>query len=205
MKKYMIADILTLAKMLPALALLIGRSDLPIWAAFLLFAIGELLDALDGMAAKKWPHPKYTETQWMRRNIKVVESGLDMLLGIAALCFFALRINATIGVVLMLICLLTGTICEFVLYGRILGTDSHCGRKSLFKRNPELASKIVGARLLLYLGVVGAVLVALLWCSEWDFAVKLAITILMIAISVWLCVKKIQAGRLKDVGKFLKK
>ena len=205
MKKYVIADILTLAKAIPALALFIGISKLPIWAAFLLFAFGELLDALDGMAAKKWPHPKYTETQWMRRNIKLVESGLDMLLGIAALCFFCLRINAEIGVALMFVCIVAGTICEFVLYGKVLGSENDCKRRCLFKTDPELASKIVGARLLIYLGVVGAVLVALLWCSEWDFAVKLSITVIMIAISIWLCVKKIQAGRLKDVGKFLKK
>ena len=205
MKKFMIADILTLAKIVPALVLFSGISKLPIWAAFLLFAFGELLDALDGMAAKKWPHPKYTETQWMRRNIKVVESGLDMLLGIAALCFFALRINAEIGVILMIVCLVTGTICEFVLYGKILGTERDCRRNSLFKRDPELAGKIVGARLLIYLGIIGAVLVAMLWCSEWIFSIKLTITILMVAISVWLVVRKIQDGRLKDVGKFLKK
>ena len=64
MKNYLIADILTALKLVPAVCILIATfTKMPVDSGviFFLFGAGELLDAFDGMAAKKWPHPKETE------------------------------------------------------------------------------------------------------------------------------------------------
>ena len=147
MKKYFIADWLTAAKLVPAVVLLVFVTELPIWGAFVCFALGELLDALDGIAAKTWPHPKHTDGLWFRRHIKQLESGLDMLLGIAALVFLSARVSWILGAVMLFVAVLVGTVGETVLYGKILGTPQNCKPHALFARNVLLARKIVGLRL----------------------------------------------------------
>ena len=199
MKKYFIADWLTAAKLLPAVALFIFVDKMPIWCAFGCFAVGELLDALDGIAAKAWPHPEWTDELWFRKHIKQVESGLDMLLGIAALVFMIVRVSATLGFAMLVAAVLVGASGEILLYGKILGSAKDYKDYALFARKPLLARKIVGLRLLLYLAMVGVVAMVLLWSSEFALFVKAVTTCVAIVVAGLLIIKKASDGRLEDV------
>lgn len=205
MRKYYIADVLTALKLLPAVGILTLISRIDSSVVFLLFAAGELLDALDGMAAKKWPHPPETNRLWFRRHIKLLESGLDILLGIAALIYIMVRIDYLVGLIIILAAGFFGTLFEIVLYGRLFGTPEKAKSWSLYAKKPNLASRLVGFRLLVYLACVGAILMILLWSTElMPVSVCVVITILVALIALILAIKKTRDGRMRDVINFLK-
>ena len=70
MKKYHIADVLTLSRIVIFSSLLIFFTFVGVssgWALFV-FVIGELTDALDGIVARAWPYPKDGKRRWWREN-----------------------------------------------------------------------------------------------------------------------------------------
>ena len=206
MRKYFIADVLTAAKIIPAIVLVVATVDR--WSplvAVLWFAIGELLDALDGMAAHRWPHPEWTNELWFRKNIKVLESGLDMILGISALVYTMVRVDFWFGTVILASALVIGTICEFVLYGRLLGSKSQCKPNSLMKRNPKKAQIIVAVRLIAYLLAIAALILKLLFTAFTSVEVRVAIVVTGAIVAFLVAVKKYEDGRLKDVEEVAKR
>lgn len=204
MKKYFFADVLTAMKLIPAVVIFTFISKLDSGVVFLLFAAGELLDAFDGMAAKKWPHPPETDKLWFRKNIKLIESGLDMILGLAALTYLSARISLLIGLLIFFGATIIGTVLELIIFGKFFGTPETAKKNSLYRRKPELSSSLIGCRLLGYLACVGAILMILLWSAPWSLFVCALITAIAIIISILLIIKKLKDGRMRDVIQFLK-
>ncbi len=207
MKKYFIADVLTMGKVIPAVLLfLCAIFDWSATIAFGLFAFGELLDAFDGMAARHWPHPKSTDKLWFRKHIKLLESGLDMLLGIGALCFTIFRVDRLFGVSVLALALSIGTVIELVLYGKLFGSKKDCKPGSLMNVNPEEAKLVVGVRFFVYLAAVAGVLLRLLIAAFCESLVVLFVILgLSIMISFIIAFKKFEEGRLDDITKVVKK
>ena len=205
MKKYFIADALTALKIVPAVCILIFCQKIDSGIAFLLFGAGELLDALDGMAAKKWPHPPETEKFWFRKNIKLIESGLDLLLAIAALIFIMIRIDLAVGILILIGGAIVGLVVELWLYGKLFGTPKTARGNSLFRTNPAKARAVVGCRLLAYLACLTAIIMILVWNAPWSLAAKIAVVVFCALVSFLIVVKKLRDGRLDDVLKFFGK
>lgn len=204
MKKHFIADVLTASKLIPAVCILAFIQKIDSGIVFILFGIGELLDALDGMAAKQWPHPPETDSLWFRKHIKIIESGLDMILGIAALIYITVRIDL-VGAMILVVAFLTGTIMELLLYGRLFGTPETAKNGSLFKRKPEYASAVVGWRLIMYLGGIATIILILIWYAPWSITMQITVTAICAVIAILVGVKKLRDGRLVDVLKFFGK
>ena len=206
MKRYFIADVLTGMKFIPAIILIVAAfNNFSPFIALLLFAIGELLDALDGMAAHKWPHPEWTNELWFRKNIKVLESGLDMLLGIAALLYVMMQVDFWFGFTVLASALAIGVVCELILYGRILGSESQHDSDSLMARNPKKAKTIVAVRFVFYLIAVGVVMLRLLWAAFPSLLAKIMILIVAALVALIIGIKKYEDGRLEDVEEVAKK
>lgn len=209
MKKYFIADVLTALKLVPAVCILIMTIGKGIstnsGVIFFLFGVGELLDAFDGMAAKKWPHPPETEKLWFRRHIKLLESGLDLFLAITVILYIILKINFIMGIVILAVTTGIGLVTEFLLYGRLFGTPKTAKKFSLFYLDPEVARAMVGFRLMLYLACMVLIIVILLLHAPWSCIQKLITICLCLVISFGILIKKLRDGRLDDVLKFLKK
>lgn len=199
MKKYFIADWLTALKIVPAVLLILAafRAWHP-GVAFGLFASGELLDALDGMAANHWHHPASTDRLWFRKHIKLLESGLDMLVALGALTYLILRVSATLGFVLFYVSLVIGFIVEGVVYGRLFGTAENAKKDSLIKTNPARAQILVGIRFAFYLTAIALILVILLYVA-FPLRVFIALLVACGLVSVVIIVKKNEEGRLKDI------
>ena len=201
--KWFIADALTISKVIPSLFILCFIKTMPIWVAFLLFSFGELLDALDGMAAKRWPHPAWTDTLWFRRNLKYLETGLDLTLGIVGIIYLGLHISPIFCVVFLTLALIAGNLGDLALYGRILGTPANAKENSIFNHDPDLAQKIVGARLIAYLILIGTMILVFLWASEFPTFLKLLLQLILAVAGIAIGARKWHDGRLTDVSKLL--
>lgn len=203
MQKYFIADWLTAAKLIPAVVILTFLRELDSGAVFLLFGAGELLDALDGMAAKKWPHPKWTEKLWFRKRIKLIESGLDLLLAIVTLIFIIKRVSSIVGIIILAVATVIGLFGEIYLYGFLFGTPETAKPNSLFIRDPEKAERVVGARLFAYIVCLATIILLLIWAAPWDAYLRILATMVSGLIGGLVFVKKLKDGRLKALLAFL--
>ena len=206
MRKYFIADALTFGKIVPAVFLIIATVfDWDPLIALGLFAFGELLDALDGMAAVHWPHPEWTERLWFRKNIKLVESGLDMVLGIAALIYVIVRVDAVFGIIVLGLALVIGTVLDLVIYGRILGSEKQFKRGSIMDQNPSMAKTLVSARFVAYLVALAGVMFRLFFAAITGWLVRIILFSVGALIVAIIMLKKYEDGRLNGVIETFKK
>lgn len=99
MHKYHWADVCTLVRfacvgLLASWAFLHG----PVAWALVFFALGELMDGLDGSLARRFPYPQDGKHRWWRdgfggRLLEIYDQVADVLLGLAALLYVGLDIN----------------------------------------------------------------------------------------------------------------
>ncbi len=186
MKKYL-ADILTLARFVLAAILLvlafttIGTPGVALW----LFAIGELTDAFDGTCAKKWPFPK-NKTPKYRKYAAKFDMITDLYLGVAMGLFFILRMNLVLGLVLGITYGVISIIIDFVIYGKIMGHPDDAKKNSLMNKNFNLAKRIILMRRMVYVGLLAFAVFYTLYFSEYGLVAKIIITIIAVAIGIFL-------------------
>ncbi|MDO4526795.1 MAG: CDP-alcohol phosphatidyltransferase family protein [Candidatus Saccharibacteria bacterium] len=169
--KYL-ADILTFSRIILAVALLImSFTGAPIYAAFLVYMIGEITDALDGTCATKWPFPK-DKAPWYRKYAAKYDMFADGFIAFAMLLFFTLRINLVAGLIIFIAYPLAATILEFIVYGKFMGHPDDCTKNSLIRRNFKLAKALILIRRNIYLALLFTVAVWTLYASEWSLLTK---------------------------------
>lgn len=167
-----LADFLTFSRIGLSLALIImAFTGAPIHAAFLVFMIGEITDALDGTCATRWPFPKGKAPGYRKYAVKY-DMFADGLLAFATMLFFTLRVNLVAGLIIFIAYPVVATILEFIVYGKFMGHPDDCTKGSLMRRNFKLARVLVLTRRNVYLAIMFAVAVWLLYASEWPLAVK---------------------------------
>ncbi|MBQ6375580.1 CDP-alcohol phosphatidyltransferase family protein [Candidatus Saccharibacteria bacterium] len=185
MKKYL-ADILTLIRFILAVVLLVlvfTGGDLGV--AFLIFVIGELTDAFDGTCATKWPFPKGKAPKYRKYAAKY-DIFVDTLLAAAMALFFIVRVNLIAGLIIGVGYSMLAIVTDSIVYGKVMGHPDDFRKGSLCSRNFPLARKIVLIRRKLYLSLIALVATWTLYASNWDLAVKIAITVIAIVVSVFL-------------------
>lgn len=185
MKKYL-ADILTFIRFILAIVLtVLTFTHGSLAAGFLVFVFGELTDAFDGTCATKWPFPK-NKTPWYRKYAAKYDMFTDILLIAAMLIFFIIRVSLLAGLIIGIGYGLVALIIDFIVYGKIMGHPDDSKPKSLTRRNFPLAKKIILTRRKVYLALIALVAAWTLYTSEWSPLIKIIITIVTLAVSVFL-------------------
>ena len=167
-----LADILTFSRIGLSLALLIMCfTGAPLHAAFIVYMIGEITDALDGTCATKWPFPKNKIPKY-RKYASKYDMFADGFLGLSMVLFFSIRVNLLAGLLMLIPYAIIGITLEFIVYGKFLGHPDDCTKNSLMHRNFKLAKRIVLIRRNVYLAVLFTMAVWTLYASEWPLLTK---------------------------------
>ena len=167
-----LADILTFSRIILATALTaMSFTGAPLHAAFIVYMVGEITDALDGTCASRWPFPK-DKTPKYRKYAAKYDMFADGFIALAMVLFFSLRVNLIAGLCLLIPYLIIGTTLEFIVYGKFMGHPDDCTKNCLMRRNFKLAKKIVLARRNVYLAILFTMAVWTLYASEWSLLTK---------------------------------
>ena len=167
-----LADILTFSRIILATALTIMSFCMaPLHAAFIVYMLGEITDALDGTCANKWPFPKNKIPKYRKYAAKY-DMFADGFIALAMVLFFSLRVNLVAGLCMLIPYLIIGLTIEFVVYGKFLGHPDDCTKNCLMKRNFKLAKTIILARRNVYLAILFTMAVWTLYASEWPLLTK---------------------------------
>ncbi|MDO4753061.1 MAG: CDP-alcohol phosphatidyltransferase family protein [Candidatus Saccharibacteria bacterium] len=167
-----LADILTFSRIILAITLTVmSFSGAPLYAAFIVYMIGEITDALDGTCATRWPFPK-NKTPKYRKYAAKYDMFADGFIALAMVLFFSLRVNLIAGLCMLIPYAIIGLILEFVVYGKFMGHPDDCTKKCLMRRNFKLAKKIILVRRNVYLAILFTMAVWTLYASEWPLLVK---------------------------------
>ena len=109
-----LADILTFSRMGLSVALFVMIfTNAPIHAAFIVYMIGEITDALDGTCATHFPFPKNKIPKYRKYAAKY-DMLADGMLAFAVVLFFTLRVSLITGIILFATYPLISTILEFI-------------------------------------------------------------------------------------------
>ena len=167
-----LADILTFTRIILATVLTFMSFYLaPLYAAFIVYMLGEITDALDGTCATKWPFPK-NKTPKYRKYAAKYDMFADGFLALSMVLFFSLRVNLVAGLCMLLPYLIFGLIVEFTVYGKFMGHPDDCTKNCLMRRNFKLAKKIILIRRNIYLAILFTMAVWTLYASEWSLVTK---------------------------------
>ena len=183
--KYL-ADLLTLTRFIITIAIFVMcfTNGSPA-AAFVLFMLGELTDAFDGTLASKYPFPKGKAPKYRKYAAKY-DMITDTLLAVAMLVFSILRVNAMAGLIVGGCYIVLAIIIDLVVYGKLFGHPDDATKSSLTHRNFPLAKKLILTRRNLYLALMFMFSAWTLYASEWPLAVKIVITVIACAVSLFL-------------------
>ena len=163
-----LADILTFSRIILATALTcMSFCQAPLHAAFIVYMLGEITDALDGTCAGRWPFPKNKIPKYRKYAAKY-DMFADGFIALAMVLFFSLRVNLIAGLCMLIPYLIIGLIIEFTVYGKFLGHPDDCTKNCLMRRNFKLAKKIILARRNVYLVILFTMAVWTLYASEWS-------------------------------------
>lgn len=208
MRKYYIADLLTLLEVILAGILLwMTIANISVDCAIWVFVAGELCDALDGPCARRWHYPDDGKYRWWRHYNSEIDQASDILLAIACGLYLILRVNTFWGCILLIgigaFCLILQ--CTLYAYDR----EGHrfCRRDQLpyqvvrigtlwVKRTPSredqaLAEKLILFRRIVYVfGGIGGAIALLIWSTSWPTLVKFNLSIFGIAAGLILAHKK---------------
>jgi len=167
-----LADILTFTRIILATVLTFMSFYLaPLYAAFIVYMLGEITDALDGTCATKWPFPKNKIPKYRKYAAKY-DMFADGFLALSMVLFFSLRVNLVAGLCMLLPYLIFGLIIEFTVYGKFMGHPDDCTKNCLMRRNFKLAKKIILIRRNIYLAILFTMAVWTLYASEWSLVTK---------------------------------
>lgn len=191
MKKYHVADVLSLLEVLCVVAIIVCiamgiKSEI----VLLLFGFGELCDAFDGSAARKWPYPDDGKRRPWRNPtfIRHYEWAKDIALGLSVLAYIIVRIDW-----------LTGVVCTSLALGLGLGMQVFAGSlwiwantemRSEEKRKQarqDLEDYYLKRRIYLYVPGVVTLVLTLLYATSWPLVIKtlLVFGLTMVGIFLW--------------------
>lgn len=179
MKKHHLADVLSLLEILCGALIIIFIFDqrIPIHSGhiFVIFSVGQLFDAFDGIAARRWPYPQDNKRRWWRENIEIIEYLKDIFLAFSALLFIVKRVDFTSGIIIVILSTAIGLICQI----------------KIIHSPPKIAAQIALTRRNYgYLPGLATIILLLLWQSPWQIFIKASITMLTSISAVYLWYKK---------------
>ena len=191
MKKYHIADVLSLLEVLAVVAIVVctvmGAKPEPV---LLLFGFGELCDAFDGTCARRWPYPNDGKRRPWRNPtfIKHYEWTKDICLGLATLIYIIIRVDLLTGIVCTSLALVFGLSMQ--VYAGSLWMWANAAVQSERKRakaRQELESYYVKRRIYLYIPSIVTLVLTLLYATSWLLVVKtlLLFGLTMFGIFLW--------------------
>ncbi len=193
MKKYHIADVLSLLEVIAVFAILVCIVlDLKPEIVLLLFGFGEFCDAFDGSAARKWPYPNDGKRRPWRNPtfIKHYEWTKDIALGLSVLAFISIRIDSDLleGIFCLSVAIILGLALQGFagwLWIWMHAENQLAERRQEVRRNLE--RYYVKRRVYLYIpGIVTLVLI-LLYATSWSLMAKalLIFGLTMVGIFLW--------------------
>lgn len=192
---YYIADILVLARFI--LAALLGIVAFVPWPGYssqemvgfglIIFLVGELTDALDGPAARRWHYPRDNKYRWWRENRMnvVLDKIADLCLSTAMVVFVFVRVSKLFAV---------GISCAIVPFALLVEFEL---APHLRKTDPRYRKDLLLFRRLLYVAMIYAMSLVTLWSTPWQWWMKLALSLLSVFI-VWL-LARLKRNRLTQV------
>ena len=182
-----LADLLTLTRFVLSLILFsLSFVDGAPETAFIIFLIAELTDAFDGTCARMWPFPK-NKTPKYRKYATKYDILSDALLAGAQVLFLTLRVNLSIGLIIIFYYLISSIGGDLLVYGKIIGHPDDCTKDSLARRNFPLAKKIILTRRYIYVACLGIVNAVILFATSWPNTIKYSLFVLgcFIFVFVW--------------------
>lgn len=186
MKKYLIADALSLTEIIMGLTLLVmtavhAPADWAIWV----FVAGELCDAFDGICARRWPYPDDGKLRWWRipKVVQAIEHSSDILI-IGALAFYLIAQSNPVvhystlfaGIAITVFCIWTETVIKFLRFQPPLTIDQ--------------CRMLIRRRRYVYLLGIAIGVTELIFCTSWPPALKLILCFVGIAIGLALVIVK---------------
>lgn len=205
-KLYYLADVLTCSEVIAGIILLAMTAlhisaDVAIWV----FVLGELCDAFDGPAARRWPYPNDGKKRWWRTYVKEIEHGSDIFIAISCMAYlmsqpyeitftlpplftngFPVAEGAKLlGMFIIIICSLVEVEVQSI--KAIFGENSHHFIKPII-----LARRWVYA----FVGIGGGIFL-LLMATSWPQAIKQGLILLGILVGIALLYYKLdRAGNI---------
>ncbi len=191
MKKYHRADVLSFTEVI--CAFLIGAGivlGFKVQTILLLFGAGELCDAFDGVAARRWPYPDDGKRRPWRNPIfiKYYEWTKDILLVLITLLYIAVRIDWATGLVCIGLSLIVGFWMQW--YADTLWVRAHAKKldeQARAEARAELEKFYIKRRVYTYVPGIAALVMTLLYLTEWALVIKTIIVfgIVMGGIFLW--------------------
>lgn len=165
MKKYYLADVLTATQVVLAVILAVMTVvEVDAGYAMIVFVLGELCDAFDGICARRWPYPEDGKRRWWRVHAEALDQISDIMLGVAGLAYITFCVHFKLGATLSIVTILIGAGVQAWVYS------------SLYKQNPKLALKVVLIRRLGYVAAVVWLALIMLWTSSFHQTTKIVLT-----------------------------
>lgn len=180
-KPYWLADVLTGLRFIAAIGLFamayLGAGSVGL--ALMIFTLGELTDAFDGMAARKWLYPDDGRRRWWRVYASEIDQVADIALGVALISFVTLRINPRVGLTVLLLAM-------------SIAVPIQLARDTIEQRwGKKVREAIVLVRRALYAAMIFVVAVWMLWLTSWSYSWKVTITCLTVVLMATLAVIKL--------------
>lgn len=182
MKRYHLADVLTLCEVIAGVILLgMAWFQVPIDYALWIFSIGELCDACDGPCSRRWPYPSDNVYRFWRAHVELIEHVTDGFLYATCAIYLIcqpvtwIRYSALIvGIFLAVFCLITESRIRHIRFGANAG----------LKRK-----RLILQRRWVYDGGIAVFIGIMIWGAKWVIKIKIALSIFGIicglALIIW--------------------
>lgn len=183
MKKYHIADILTLCEVIfTGILLYMVVFNVSVNYAIWVFIIGELCDAFDGICARRWHYPEDGKKRWWREYAPQIDQISDVLLASVCGLYLLLRIKSIATAVLV------GTIAGICIS---IEVALRFGEESVLARCPHGRLGIILGRRYCYVAGIGIAIVLMIFATTWpEWCKKLAICLGVAAGIILVLVKR---------------
>lgn len=173
--QYHIADILTACEVVCTCILgVLVFTGAPPEVALIIFGVGELCDAFDGICARKLkPYPNDGKYRWWRVYASQIEKITDVFHLSVMGIFFIFRICAKFTYfrpwIAFLVALIVALICIFV---QVIITDAKDKQTKRIKR-------IIRGRRILYLACIATIVFGGLYAVAWPNSVRINIAVVL--------------------------
>lgn len=177
MKKYHLADLLTLLEVILACTLLVlailgTPADYALWV----FVAGELCDAFDGPCARRWHYPDDDKPRWWRRHNVEIDQISDIMLAIACGIYLVWRVSLDFGRILFLGVGAYCLIIQLYLYEFDRISRRFIPRRSV--SDAERHSHVIVRRLIYAIMGIGGAIVLLISATSWELRTKIIVCII---------------------------